>query len=163
ESARPPARSAETRAPAYAGRRSMFGNLARVIFFFAAGGGGAPGDHYVGWRAGGGRAPPPPAPGPGGVRRESPPRRALRLEGRRRARAVSGSAPSWLFTPFLVWLGFALYLLLTIAVLDGARAVYLRWRVRRGDPVSTERRAFLSGSLAAGSAVVGVGLGVFGT
>src|SRR3954469_5393458 len=139
----------------------MFGNLARVIFFFVAGGLAALGHIYVYQRL---------------VRdvTASPRLRFLArwvmillavsaLLVRPVARAVSGSAPPWLFTPFLVWLGFALYLLLTIAVLDGARGVYLRWRDRKGRPVSTERRAFLARSLATGSAVVGGGLGVFGT
>jgi len=139
----------------------VLGNLARVIFFFLAGTLAALGHIYVYRRL---------------VRDVTANARfralarwtmivlaVSALVARPVARWFGGAAPSWVFTPFLVWLGFALYLLLTTALLDGARAAYLGWRSRQARPVAPERRAFLARSLATGSAAVGGGLGVFGT
>ena len=139
----------------------MFGDLARMVFFLLAGLLAALGHIYVYRRL---------------VRDVSTNVLLRRLAGlamillgasalvaRPLARYLTGSAPSWAVTPFLVWLGFALYLLLTTMALDIARALFLRTRERQGRPVAPERRAFLARSLAAGSAAVGGGLGVFGT
>jgi hypothetical protein len=79
------------------------------------------------------------------------------------SRVIGPGLPGWIFTPLLVWVGFALYLLMVTLALDAFRAAVLRWRERQRQPLSPERRAFLARSLAAGSAAMGGGLGVFGT
>ncbi|HVE81756.1 MAG TPA: metallophosphoesterase [Myxococcales bacterium] len=142
-------------------RARMFGNLARILFVLLAGTLAALGHLYVYRRL---------------VRDviASAPVRALArwlmiVLGasafliRPVARLFVGTAPAWVLTPFLVWLGVVLYLLLVTLALDGGRALFLRWRERQGRPVAPERRAFLARSLAAGSALAGGGLGAFGT
>ncbi len=139
----------------------MFGNLARVLFLLLAGTLAALGHIYVYRRL--------VRDVSASARLRALARWAMILLGasavmvRPLARVFSGSAPPWLFTPFLAWLGCMLYLLLVTAALDGARALYLRVKERRGRPVAEDRRAFLARTLAAGSAVAGGGLGVFGT